>query len=77
MHLTHYAYCGMSVPLKDGDEEECRASAARILRRRRNGGHPINVLEPGKEWEIEEREDAMMVSDQAGIMKLEEERTIL
>jgi len=77
MQLTHYAYCGMSVPLADGDENECRGRAARVLRRRRNQGHPIAVLDFGKAWEIQEREDAMMVSDFAGVMKLEERGTIL
>jgi hypothetical protein len=67
--LNHYAYCGMRVPLGEGDYREMRAKAASIIRRRRRQGFPVVQLDR-HEWEIQEPEDCFMVPDQCGVMTL-------
>lgn len=67
------AHCGMSnVPVEYDDGDIARAEIAKRLRRRRNDGHIVTTLEKGKQWEIGEPEDSIMVPDTAGILTLEE-----
>lgn len=64
--LKMYAYCGMSYVLHEGARSECRAIAARFLRKRRASGYRITVHESGHDWELEEPEDSFMIPDDAG-----------
>lgn len=79
MRVTFYAYCGMSIPIDAGlDEEDARTLAARVLRRRRATGHPVSKLKPADSdemgrWEAGEPEDCALVPDTAGILVLEKE----
>ena len=68
--LVHHAYCGMPVPIEEGDMQDCRTAAARLLMRRRRQGFPVTTLEIGERWEIMEPEDCMMVPDQCGVLTL-------
>jgi hypothetical protein len=72
--LTHYAACGMPIPLIDkydnAELEEARQGVARRLRYLRREGYPISVLEKGREWEISDPDDSIMVSDNCGILCL-------
>jgi hypothetical protein len=67
--LVMYAYCGMSIPMDEGDMKTVRAAAARRLRRARRR-QPVTVLEKGREWELETPDDAFMVSDTDGILRI-------
>ena len=69
--LALHAYCGMTVPIDDDmDRDEARRAAARLVNTRRRQGFPVAVLEPGRRWEIMEPDDAVMVSDDSGILVL-------
>lgn len=69
--LTLHGYCGMPIPIVDeGTMEECRITAARIMRRLRTEGFPVVTLEKGAEWEVQEPEDSCMVPDDCGILHL-------
>jgi hypothetical protein len=70
--LNLYPYCGMGpVRLSDGGRGDCRAVAARLLRRRRRQEFPVLTLEPGRAWEICTPDDAFGVSDLEGVLRLE------
>lgn len=69
--LTHHAYCGMAVPMGEGDYSDMRAKAAQVLKRRRNQGYPVSRIALNQ-WEIESRDDDAMVSDHCGILALVE-----
>lgn len=72
MHaLTMHAYCGMAIPIEDGDRSDVRRAAAQQLRMARAEHRPVSVLTRGQEWEIEDRPDARMVSDASGILSLD------
>ena len=72
--LTHYAYCGMHVPIIDtydrAEREEARSRAARRLRSMRRQGYPVVTLERGREWEIQEPEDCVLVPAECGTLCL-------
>lgn len=68
--LNHYAYCGMSMKIAEGDEQDVRQAAAKYLRGKRNQDFPIHSLNKGTRWEICEPEDVMMVPDCCGILKI-------
>lgn len=68
--LNHYAYCGMSMQLAEGDEDSVRIAAAKYLRRKRNQDYPVHSLDKGTRWEICEPEDCMMVPDCCGILRI-------
>jgi hypothetical protein len=44
--------------------------ATRLLRRRRREAFPITVIKKGRQWEVEEPEDCMMVPDCCGVLIL-------
>ena len=68
--LVNHAYCGMSIPIKEGDRDDVRSAAARYLRRLRREGFPVAVMTKGQEWEIQEPEDCVMVPDECGMVTL-------
>lgn len=72
--LTHYAYCGMHVPIIDtydrAEREEARSRAARRLRSMRQQGYPVVTLERGRKWEVQEPEDCVLVPVECGILSL-------
>lgn len=68
--LTHYAYCGMSIKIAEGDHSDVRSAAAKLISRRRKD-YPVYTLDKGNRWEICEPEDCMMVPDNCGILKIE------
>lgn len=69
-NLTLFTYSGMPVPICEGEDmAECRRTAARLLADRRAEGYPI-LRQEGLRWEICEPEDAGMVSDQSGILRI-------
>lgn len=73
MDLVHYAYCGMRVPITEGqDREDVRKAAARRIRFHRRSGRSVTILEKGKTWEMLEDENACMVEDDCGILAIKE-----
>ncbi len=65
------AFCGMATISETFDTlAEARKYAARILRRRRKGGHYCSRLD-GLAWECSEPENSAMVPDTAGILSIE------
>jgi hypothetical protein len=70
--LTLHAYCGMAQPIRGAgmDEADARQAAARLIRRRRREDFPITVIRKGRQWEVEEPEDCMMVLDCCGVLIL-------
>lgn len=68
--LVNYAYCGMPIPIKQGDKEDVRTAAAHYLRRLRREGFPVVVIERGEEWEVQEPEDSVLVPDECGLLTL-------
>lgn len=70
--LDFRAYCGMSSIHETGDKDDMRQQAAELIRRRRNAGYAVQILERGSEWEVLEPENCAMVPDECGIISLEE-----
>jgi len=68
--LTLHGYCGMPIPIEEGDRETVRQKAAAWLRSLRRDGFPIALLEKGKEWEVQEPDDCVMVPDCCGILHI-------
>lgn len=69
--LTHYAYCGMSVPYTDVETvADARVRAACLIRLRRRQGYPVTTLTRGASWEVLEPDDSVMVSDKCGVICL-------
>jgi len=58
--------------LETEDRQDARKRAARYLRYLRRQGQEIAVLDKGREWEAIDPEDAVMVSDMAGILFIRE-----
>lgn len=71
--LNFSAYCGMTMKIAEGDSDTVRKAAAKLLRRRRNNDFPVWCLEKGTKWEVGEPEDCMMVPDDSGILRINEE----
>ena len=69
--LTLHAYCGMPVPLADGDLDDVRQAAAQFIRRKRRRGKPVTKLIRGQEWEVQTPEDAAIISDDEGLLVLD------
>ena len=68
--LNHVAYCGMpGVPEYFDDPQDARKDAAERLRRYRRR-YAVTTLERGKEWEIMEPEDSVLVPDACGVLYL-------
>lgn len=68
--LKFITYSGMTIPLLDRDVEDCRNRAAAKIRKARDEGQPVSILDRGKEWEFETPEDALMISDLDGLLVL-------
>jgi hypothetical protein len=69
--LVHHAYCGMDVPYGEfEDRAEARSEAAKLVQLRRREGYPVTTLERGRQWEIQEPENCMMVPDECGVLAL-------
>jgi hypothetical protein len=64
------AYCGMSDKTMVEDRQDARKLVATILRNRRYRGFPVATLTRGQSWEVQECEDASMVSDLCGIVRI-------
>lgn len=77
--VTHYAYCGMSIPLGDftSHKEAMERVRARLRWFKRRICGEVMSLAKGREWELCEPDDCMMVPDACGILKIEKERVIL
>ena len=71
--LNFSSYCGMSMKIAEGDFEDIRKMAAKIIRSRRNNDFPVYCLEKGNKWEVGEPEGCMMIPDDSGILKITEE----
>jgi hypothetical protein len=70
--VNHYSYCGMTLPVYDGDDETfARNVAAKILKKRRNENYPIKILERGIKWEVMEPENIFLIPDSCGILKID------
>lgn len=71
-NVRFVAYCGMTFPLlTTEDAQEARDFAAKRLRSYRSEiGQDVSTLEKGQEWEVLDPEDAAMVSDYCGCLKL-------
>lgn len=66
-HLKFAAYCGMGWTIGSFEERgEARSEAASILRQRRSDGYAIATLKQGREWEVLEPEDSVLVPDECG-----------
>lgn len=71
-HVRQFSYCGCNVPERPyQDEREARGDVADILRRRRRQGFPVVIIERGKEWEVCEPENCVLVPDQCGIVRID------
>lgn len=71
--LSFAAYCGMSHTIaEDLDRDDCRAEAARYLRRMRRRGYPIAIITRGEEWEILEPDNCALVPDDCGILSIDD-----
>lgn len=69
--LKMAAYCGMTRTLWEGSLADCRYRAYRAIRRHRNVmEYPVTVLKRGQKWELETGENACMVGDGEGILKI-------
>jgi hypothetical protein len=76
--VTLHAYCGMSIPVDDFVEphdtdyalKRARSVAAQYIRSQRRAGYAIAVLDSGAEYEILEPEDAVMVPDACGVLRI-------
>ena len=69
--LRLHAYCGMTIPLETGTLAECRIRAARRIRYHRNHmEYPASTLKRGSAWELMTDDDAFMVGDGEGILKI-------
>jgi hypothetical protein len=69
--LELHAYCGMTIPLGTGTLAECRNRAARRIRHHRNRmGYPASILKRGAMWELMTGDDASMVGDGEGILRI-------
>jgi hypothetical protein len=69
--LRLHAYCGMTIRLGTGTLAECRIRAARRIRDHRNRmEYPVSTLKRGSAWELMTGDDASMVGDGEGILKI-------
>lgn len=72
--LTHYAACGMPIPIVDKQDsatmEEARERAARRIRHLRREGFPVRVLARGRRWEVGEPEGCVLIPDDTGELVL-------
>lgn len=75
-NLTLCSYSGMTIPLIEAESlAKCRARAAKKIRYHRNRmEYPVSILERGKKWELETGDDAFMIGDGEGILKIDEVR---
>lgn len=72
-NLSFSAYCGMTYRIAERIEEsEARACVALKIRRARKRGQRVTVLDKGEAWEFETPEDAAMVSDDDGVLRMKE-----
>jgi hypothetical protein len=69
MVLRMYAYCGMHYDICTGDKQTLMKRAKKLIERHEKQGGSVTHLGP-TEWELETPENAVMVSDQDGILKL-------
>jgi hypothetical protein len=64
-------YCGMRWALvEDVDLEDARAAAAKKINKFRKSGREVTSLSEGEQWEFLTPDDAMMISDDEGVMTL-------
>lgn len=68
--LTLHAYCGMAIPIEDGDRADVRQAAAQQIRMCRAERRQVNIIQRGRQWELEEPDNATMIPDDAGILSL-------
>ena len=52
------------------DEEEARMSIVDIIKNRRFDGYVVTTLHKGEVWEVLEPEDAMLIPDDCGTLRL-------
>ena len=72
--LRLYQYSGGYFDLiADGELWEVRRAAFRAIRRHMNVmEYPVSILEKGRKWELETGDDANMIGDEEGVLKIEE-----
>ena len=61
------AYCGMVTEKFDGTPEECQAYMNALAEKRKKQGYIVEVLDDGR-IEIQQDENAVMVSDFEGVL---------
>jgi hypothetical protein len=71
--LVFVGYCGMSIPIVEGELADLRREAAEFIRRKRRRGREVITLHGGKEWEFPTPDDAVMVSDWDGYLLLDKD----
>lgn len=72
MKLRFMTYSGMPYDMaEDADPAEIRREAARSIRAARRRGQPVSTLEPGIRWEFMTPDDAWMIGDRDGFMRVE------
>jgi hypothetical protein len=67
--VVFYAYCGMSHTVCRTDKESAKETARQMIRRAKKRGQTVNNLGDG-EYEFETPEDARIVSDREGTLKI-------
>lgn len=71
--VNHVGYCGMAQPRETFDDrQDARRRIAGKLRYYRKRDFPVSVIEKGREWEIEEPEDCLLIPDTCGVVTLTE-----
>ena len=72
LRLYQYSggYCDL---IADGELREVRRAAFLAIRRHMNVmEYPVAILEKGRKWELETGDDANMIGDEEGVLKIEE-----
>lgn len=72
MELKFHTHSGMSVPITEGDNEDCREAAADYLLTARAKGHDVCTVEKGKKYEVisQSNSQGMFVTDDDGLLVL-------
>jgi hypothetical protein len=69
--LQFFTYSGMRIPIDEGPYRQMLAKAGKKNARARARNQPVDVLTPGRKWEHETSDDAALISDCDGILRLD------
>jgi hypothetical protein len=71
--LVTHAFCGMTIPHGEyEDEEVARRKTAELLVLRLNQGFNVRTLVKDQRWEVTDPDNAIAASDKSGIIALSE-----